>query len=70
MQEQIIALIVGIFILLFALETIRGKKQFGKDIAKVTEMTMDLLFGIIKGVYNFAKKNIFNLCFWIKSKLT
>ena len=67
MQELVVAFIVGTLLLLFAWQSIVGQKVFGKEIAKVTEMTLDLLLNICKGIYAFGKKQLPKLIAWIKS---
>jgi hypothetical protein len=67
MQELAVAFIVGTLLLLFAWQSIVGQKVFGKEIARVTEMTLDLISNICKGIYNFFKKKTPKLIAWIKS---
>jgi hypothetical protein len=67
MHDTVIAMMIGIFLLLFALQSLRGKKQFGKDIAKITEMTLDLLLNIYKGIYRFLRIQLPKLYVWLKS---
>ena len=50
-QEIFVALLISCVILLYLLKLLIGEKTFGNTIAKITRVTLEILWGLVKGIF-------------------